>query len=124
MKKIITWVLAFMLLLPSTSFAQKKSTIGMLILGAALSGADTAQSISMLSSGQVREVNPVLRPFTSNPALYGGVKTGTDIAVILWINSMRKDHPKRAFALAATFVGIKALVVYNNVRVNRQLQGK
>jgi len=92
----------------------------LLIAGGGLAGADLSISMDAFSRGQAREANPLLRPLVNRPAAFGAVKAGLDTAAILWLRSMRRDHPKRALIGAVGFVVLKASIVAWNVKQLRR----
>jgi hypothetical protein len=72
--------------------------------------------------GSVREVNPILAPFSGRPLALAAISGAADALQVYTILKVRKRHPKLAMAWAAILVGTEALVVTNNLKVVRELR--
>lgn len=84
-----------------------------------LQGIDLAETMYLSGARQVREVNPILAPFMDRPIVFGAVKMGVATATSALLLRMHKQHPRRAFVLAALGAGVYAGVVAHNARVLR-----
>ena len=100
-----------------------KSLKVLLVTQAALLSADMITTAHALQfGGGAREGNPLLRPFSQQPATLAAVSAAIDVLQMYTIVKLNKRHPKIAHAWALALVGTELFAVTNNLRVTSQLR--
>ena len=90
---------------------------------ATLLSADMITTASALQfGGGAREGNPLLRPFSQQPAALAAVSAAIDALQMYTIVKLNKRHPKIAHAWALALVGTELFAVTNNLRVTSRLR--
>jgi len=94
--------------------------------GVALQGADAMQTAYVLGNGGGRELNPVLQPFSNQPAAFGAVKLGLAALSTWGLVKVHAQPGKRArwltVAILAEEYAIETWCIVHNERVLRDLQ--
>ena len=88
--------------------------IGLYVSHAILQALDAQSTLRALPSGSVREGNPLLRPFTAQPAALVGFKLGVTAGTIYGIDRLHKSHPRLAIISLAAINGGYVFLVRRN----------
>jgi hypothetical protein len=84
---------------------------------AAIHSADMITTVSALRHGNVREANPLLRPFAARPVALVAVSSGINVLQMYTVAKLHRRHPKIARAWSLILMGVEAYAVSNNLRV-------
>ena len=111
--------------LPAPGLAQERnpSLRPPTIAAAVAAAADWASTYHALKNYQVREMNPLLRPWEGRPGQLvtaGAVMDG--VAFSLWNMSMGKRHPKIAAAGLWAMAGFRTYLAIHNMRNTRRAE--
>ena len=110
-------------LFPTPGLAQERNPGLKLptIVASAAAAADWASTYHALKNYQVREMNPLLKPWENNPGKLvtaGAIIDG--IAFTTWNLTMGRRHPKLAVAGMWAMAGFRAYLAIHNMRNTRQ----
>jgi hypothetical protein len=110
--------------LPAPGLAQERQPASLrvpTIAAAVAAAADWASTYHALSNYQVREVNPLLRPWQDTPGklvVAGAVMDG--VAFGAWNMTMGKRHPRIAAVGMWAMAGFRTYLAIHNVRNTRR----
>lgn len=111
-------VLACVFLLPVGVSAQSPRVYRLALAGAVTAhGLDLATTMHCLGADTCREVNPVLRPLSDKPLVFGAAKMGIAAGSLLATDALRrKGHPRWALALALAQTVVFTAIAVRNTR--------
>jgi hypothetical protein len=116
---------ALICLLPSLAIAQEQQSLRLPTLAAsAAAAADWASTYHALKYYNLRETNPMLQSFQSDPGRLVTVGAAIDAAAFsTWNVTVGRKHPRIAAAGLWAMAGFRAYLVFHNLR-NEQKVGR
>jgi hypothetical protein len=113
------WALvALVLCLPRPVYGQSETALHVAIGGYMVTaGSDLAVTTYGLGAGQVREANPILRPFEHKPVAMAAVKMGVGAAVSSLLLHTHQRSRKRAFWTAVCLTALNSYITYRNAKL-------
>ena len=116
---------ALICLLPSLATAQEQRSLRLPTLAAsAAAAADWASTYHALKYYNLRETNPMLQSFQSDPGRLVTVGAAIDAAAFsTWNVTVGRKHPRIAAAGLWAMAGFRAYLVFHNLR-NEQKVGR
>jgi hypothetical protein len=104
-------------LFPATAFAQQPSLRLPTLAAGAAATADWLSTYHALKYYQVREANPLLRPWNESPGQLVGMGALMDIGgVAAWNLTMGERHPKVAVAGLWVMTAFRSYLALHNLR--------
>jgi hypothetical protein len=105
-------------LLPGRALAQDRGSLKLPTMAAsAAAAADWASTYHALKNYQVREVNPLLQPFSSSPGRLVTVGAAMDIGgVTAWNLMVGQNHPRMAVAGLWVMTAFRSYLAVHNMR--------
>ena len=90
--------------------------IGLYVLQGALQALDAHATLRALHTGSVREGNPIIRPFASQPTALVTFKLGLGASTIYGIDRLHKSHSRLATATLGVINAGYVYIVQRNYR--------
>ena len=101
---------------PSVETTTEHATHIGITIGAVLGTADIARTAFEIGAKRAYERNPLLVSVQDQPELFAAIKSSADAAVVWYLLSQRKAHPKAVLVATWIWVGMRAAVVWHNYR--------
>lgn len=121
--KLTAVPLLLLFLFPAVATAQEPParTRFNLALGASIvaGGADLGTSTYRLGQGGFTELNPLLKPFEDQPALFGTLKTSLHVGLAFFYHWLYARHPRAAEISAWTSAAVFSGLAIRNARLDR-----
>ena len=118
--RVLLIIVLLTTLVPAAAWAGEPDLRLPTIAASAAAAADWASTYHALKNYQVREVNPLLRPFDSSPAKVVSLGAALDMAGISgWNMAMGRKHPTLAAAGLWAMAGFRTYLALHNLHNER-----
>lgn len=119
MKTVSLVLVALLLSAPLGAEERKPLLHGALAASMVLHGMDVGTSLYRFGQDPVRfqEANPLLRPFQTQPATFGGLKMGLAAGINWWLVTQHRAHPKAVLGALLVQNALLLGVVAHNARL-------
>jgi hypothetical protein len=118
-------LLVCLMLLPSLAAAQASTLKAPTIAASAAAAADWASTYHALKYYKVREVNPLLQPFSASPGQMISVGAAMDVGLIsTWNLTVGRSHPRMASAGLWAMTAFRSYLAVHNLRNERKAARK